>query len=64
MIESIAWAAWSFSLLAVGVWLIVEWRRRNGVRRWVGLWVSLRIHRFRDWLGELEERVDDELVRS
>lgn len=64
MIESIAWATVSLSCLFVPVWLLVEWRKRDGVRRHVGLWLSLRIHALREWLGAIENYVDDELVRS
>ena len=34
---------WSLSLLATGVLVIVEWRKRDGVRLRVGLWLSLHI---------------------
>lgn len=52
------------TLYAVVIWFAIAVRRPSCWRRRVGLWLSLRIHALRDRLGQLEDLIDDVLVRA
>ena len=64
LLDPIPFAVWSLSLYACLIWLVLAVKERTALRRRVGLWLSMRIHALRDRLEQLEDLVDDVLVRA
>ena len=57
-------AIWSLSVYVGLIWLVLALKERVAWRRRAGLWLLLRIHALRDRLEQLEDLVDDVLVRA